>query len=117
MKDGCPFCEYDGPSRVLYEYDYEGESYFVIEPLDPVTAGHLLVIPRRHVEHVGQSAPLAAGAFKVAAGLAEGRAELRQSYNLITSKGLAATQTVRHFHVHIVPRREGDGLLLPWSVT
>jgi diadenosine tetraphosphate (Ap4A) HIT family hydrolase len=35
--------------------------------------------------------------------------------NLITSDGAAATQTVKHLHVHIVPRRDGDGLTLPWS--
>ena len=37
------------------------------------------------------------------------------SANLITSIGAAATQTVFHLHVHVVPRHEGDGLLLPWS--
>jgi histidine triad (HIT) family protein len=35
--------------------------------------------------------------------------------NIITSVGSAATQTVRHLHVHVVPRRRGDGLQLPWS--
>jgi histidine triad (HIT) family protein len=36
--------------------------------------------------------------------------------NLITSKGREATQTVFHMHLHLVPRAENDGLLLPWSV-
>jgi histidine triad (HIT) family protein len=36
-------------------------------------------------------------------------------YNFITSAGKAATQSVMHLHIHIVPRQEGDGLLLPWS--
>ncbi len=35
--------------------------------------------------------------------------------NVITSRGAAATQTVRHLHVHVVPRRQGDGILLPWT--
>jgi hypothetical protein len=35
--------------------------------------------------------------------------------NLITSVGADATQSVRHLHIHVVPRREGDGLMLPWS--
>jgi histidine triad (HIT) family protein len=35
--------------------------------------------------------------------------------NLITSKGAAATQTVYHLHVHVVPRQGGDGLPLPWT--
>ena len=37
------------------------------------------------------------------------------SCNLITSVGAAATQTVKHLHIHIVPRHEGDGLHLPWT--
>jgi len=36
--------------------------------------------------------------------------------NIIQSNGAAATQTVAHLHVHIVPRTERDGLLLPWSI-
>ena len=35
--------------------------------------------------------------------------------NLITSIGPAATQTVPHLHLHLVPRRPGDGLPLPWT--
>ncbi|MEU3978362.1 HIT family protein [Streptomyces bacillaris] len=35
--------------------------------------------------------------------------------NLITSKGAEATQSVYHLHVHIVPRRDGDNLPLPWT--
>jgi diadenosine tetraphosphate (Ap4A) HIT family hydrolase len=35
--------------------------------------------------------------------------------NIITSIGPAASQTVMHTHLHIVPRTEGDGLHLPWT--
>ncbi len=35
--------------------------------------------------------------------------------NLITSAGREATQTVFHLHIHVVPRRDGDGLALPWT--
>jgi histidine triad (HIT) family protein len=38
-----------------------------------------------------------------------------KSFNLITSQGAAATQTVMHLHLHLVPRTDGDGLKLPWS--
>jgi hypothetical protein len=38
-----------------------------------------------------------------------------ESFNLITSVGAAATQTVRHLHIHLIPRREGDALALPWT--
>jgi histidine triad (HIT) family protein len=35
--------------------------------------------------------------------------------NIITSAGSDATQTVFHLHLHVVPRRAGDGLALPWT--
>jgi diadenosine tetraphosphate (Ap4A) HIT family hydrolase len=34
---------------------------------------------------------------------------------MITSAGPAATQTIKHLHVHYVPRHAGDGLSLPWT--
>lgn len=36
-------------------------------------------------------------------------------FNLITSSGRWATQTVKHLHIHYVPRRKDDGLTLPWT--
>jgi histidine triad (HIT) family protein len=36
--------------------------------------------------------------------------------NLVHATGRAAWQTVFHFHLHLVPRREGDGLVPPWSL-
>ncbi len=37
-------------------------------------------------------------------------------FNLLTSVGSAATQTIRHLHWHIVPREEGDRISLPWDI-
>lgn len=123
MKDGCPFCDYEGPSPVLSEGtilmvpDF-AFPYYVIEPLHPVTPGHLLVIPRAHVEDF-RSHPRLLGAMMQAAADVPGLLTLHgfdtPGCNLIVSAGVEATQTVMHLHVHVVPRREGDGLLLPWS--
>lgn len=38
-----------------------------------------------------------------------------ENWAIITSIGANATQTVRHTHLHVVPRRPGDGLALPWT--
>jgi histidine triad (HIT) family protein len=70
---------------------------------------HLLAIPRLHVEDALEDPELTGHVMEIAAWFAHG------DCNLITSVGAAATQTVRHLHVHIVPRRPGDGLALPWS--
>jgi histidine triad (HIT) family protein len=109
---GCPFC-----ARIAAgEYDYSDRHAVAFEPLNPVTEGHLLVVPREHVPDAG-SAPLVAGRTMEFAATITGPLEFADypAYNLITSAGSAATQTVRHLHIHIVPRRADDGLHLPWT--
>ena len=107
----CPFCE-----RIERgEYDYYDEHSVAFQPLNPVTRGHFLVVPRVHVESaLAMDAPPHLGhAVEMAADLA-GQMDL-ENVNLITSAGPLATQTVLHLHIHVVPRREGDGLHLPWT--
>ncbi|QGJ87611.1 histidine triad nucleotide binding protein [Gordonia phage Faith5x5] len=83
------------------------------EPLNPVTSGHMLFIPMWHVEH---RTPDAASGIAVSMRAAADYARREGvDYNLITSSGPSATQTVPHMHVHYVPRCEGDGLPLPWT--
>lgn len=74
-----------------------------------VTDGHILVIPKQHVRDVTEDPQASAVAMTAAAELAE------PPCNIITSAGSDATQTVYHLHLHIVPRRAGDGLALPWD--
>jgi histidine triad (HIT) family protein len=81
------------------------------EPLNPVTSGHRLVVPVRHVVSYVTDPKLTAEVMRKAALLGQSLADS----NVITSNGEFATQTVMHMHVHIVPRRKGDGLRLPWT--
>lgn len=81
------------------------------EPLHPVAPGHLLVIPQEHVRDAAVEPGVTGQVMKQAAYFAR---ELRPC-NIITSIGEAATQSVFHLHVHVVPRRRGDGLRLPWG--
>jgi len=105
----CAFC-----GRVERgEYDYDDKYSVAFQPLRPVTPGHFLVIPRKHVASALESPLHASRAASLAAELA--RLMELESFNLITSAGVAATQTVMHQHWHVVPRREGDGLHLPWT--
>ena len=76
------------------------------------TDGHTLVAPRAHVTDFTEDPGVTAAAMARAAELA---ARLGGEFNLITSAGAAATQTVFHLHIHLVPRAAGDGLALPWS--
>lgn len=104
----CPFCEIvagRAPATIVREW----RSGMAIVPLNPVTIGHVLVIPRRHVEDFTVDPDLSAHVAGLAAELAI------PPCNIITSVGVEATQTVRHLHLHVVPRMAGDGLALPWT--
>jgi histidine triad (HIT) family protein len=83
-----------------------------IKPLNPVTVGHTLVIPRRHVPDFASNSLITAVVVNHASSYAR---EIGGSWNLITSAGRPATQTVMHLHVHLVPRHVDDGLALPWD--
>ncbi|KUF18613.1 HIT domain-containing protein [Streptomyces silvensis] len=75
-----------------------------------MTEGHLLVIPKVHVADVGHDPYISAATMRRAAELAA-----EQWCNVITSRGSVATQSVFHLHIHVIPRRKGDGVTLPWS--
>lgn len=106
----CPFCEIvagRAPAEIFHEWD----DALAIVPLNPVTEGHLLVIPKVHVSDVGHDPEVSAATMRRAAQLAAS-----QWCNIITSRGKAATQSVFHLHLHLVPRSAGDALSLPWDV-
>jgi histidine triad (HIT) family protein len=85
--------------------------------INPATPGHALVVPREHSADL-----LEIGAEDLTATiLAAQRLSKRMKdvlgadgINLINACGAAAWQTVFHFHIHVVPRYEGDPLKLPW---
>jgi histidine triad (HIT) family protein len=106
----CPFCQ-----RIEIG-DHLGHMNNCVwfEPLKPVTPGHMLFVPRVHIPTADSDPMIAGRVFETAATWANQRAI---DFNLITSSGPAATQTIRHLHIHYVPRRSGDGLHLPWTVT
>lgn len=108
----CVFCEIVA-GRAPATYRARGTSSIAIEPLNPVTPGHILVIPRAHVVDALE-APSVTAATMYDATLWANAFELAP-LNIITSVGHEATQTVFHLHVHLVPRRDGDGLNLPWT--
>ncbi|WP_083983181.1 HIT family protein [Actinomadura hibisca] len=106
----CVFCAIaagEAPAAIVADWG----QVLAIVPLGPVTAGHVLVLPRVHVPDVAADPAVSAAVMARAAVLA---AEY-PAVNVITSRGAAATQTVSHLHLHVVPRRDDDGLALPWS--
>lgn len=117
MRDpDCIFCKIvagELPATIV------GEDERTISFMDiaPATRGHTLVIPREHSVDL-----LGVGAEDLAAvGLAAQRLATRvkarlgaDGVNLLNSCGAVAFQSVFHFHMHVIPRYEGDPLRLPW---
>src|SRR6266576_921337 len=119
MPEPCIFCEIvRGTSAVSWVYqDDTGVAFMAIQP---ITQGHMLVVPREHavlMTDINETAAMRT--FRVARKLA---AAARQTLgasgvNLLVMDGEAAYQDVPHFHVHVIPRypRDGFGLTFPDS--
>lgn len=114
--DDCVFCAIvarEAPATIVREWD----DALAIVPLNPVTPGHTLVLPKRHVQTIFSDPDTSAATMRRVAEMLHGveRHHEPRDHNVITSAGEWATQTIMHLHVHIVPRERGDGLMLPWS--
>jgi len=104
----CPFCELSQIASPIVVYG----NVMVFTPLNPVAPGHRLVVPREHVADFAADPRVSADVMAVASLLAH---EAGGAFNVITSRGTEATQSVMHLHLHLIPRSEGDGLKLPWT--
>lgn len=107
----CQFCEIN-TGRAPATFVHEWTNAIAIVPLSPVVDGHILVIPKTHVVDFADDPDITAATAYRAAQLCRDLGLVHA--NLITSRGVHATQSVRHLHLHLVPRAENDGLALPW---
>jgi histidine triad (HIT) family protein len=91
---------------------YEDSQSLAFMDIQPVNAGHVLVVPRDHYESLVDVPPeLARHLFDVALHLAPivRRLAGAEGMNVIVNSGAAAGQDVFHYHVHVIPRRADDG--------
>jgi len=116
--DNCVFCKIVArqiPANVVYE----DEHTIAFMDIGAVNPGHMLVACKPHVENVfGLDDTLAAAVMRTTARVARAlkQALAPEGVNLFQANGAAAEQTVFHFHVHVLPRRTGDGMKLVWPV-
>jgi histidine triad (HIT) family protein len=116
MAEDCIFCKIvagELPAQIVAE----DERTIAFMDISPATRGHTLVIPRRHARDLWEIEPEELAAAAQAAQRVAGRLRERlgaDGVNLINSCGPHAWQTVFHFHIHVIPRYEGDPLKLPW---
>ena len=114
MEKDCIFCKIANgeiPASTVYEDDM----FRVILDMSPATKGHALILPKKHMADIFEmDSETAEKAFVLAAKVAKGmKAALNcDGLNIVQNNGEVAGQTVFHFHMHIIPRYEGDGCLL-----
>ncbi len=114
----CIFCKIikgEIPSFKVYEDD----DTLAFMDINPASDGHALVIPKVHAEDVhavsdDSISRTVVAAKKVAAAVE--KTVTPGGINLVQCNGPAAGQSVFHFHMHVLPRREGDDLKLNWGL-
>jgi histidine triad (HIT) family protein len=114
----CVFCMIVAkkiPASIIHE-DAETIAFMDIGAVNP---GHVLVVAKPHVENIfGLDDPLAAMVFQTTARVARAVQWTFQppGMSVYQANGAPAGQTVKHFHIHVVPRWEKDGMDLVWPV-
>ena len=114
----CVFCRIvtrQIPATVVYE-DADTLAFMDIGQVNP---GHVLVAAKAHAENVyALEDAQAAAVFRSVARLARAirGAFSPEGLSIYQANGKAAGQTVFHFHMHLVPRYENDGMNLTWPL-
>jgi histidine triad (HIT) family protein len=114
-KEHCTFCNLiRGAAEV--SICHEDSDAIAFMDIQPVNNGHVLVVPREHYESLLEvPEELGLHLFRMTMQLANAvrRVSGCEDLNLVVSSGEAAGQDEPHFHVHIIPRRVGDGFDVP----
>ena len=102
----CPFCK-PPRDRIVFE----SKLALAIRDKFPVSPGHTLIVPKRHVASFCDTTPEEQAALLKLLRIA--RVDLDHvhhpaAYNVGVNDGAAAGQTVMHLHVHLIPRYPGD---------
>lgn len=116
MKEDCLFCKI-AKGEIHSATVYEDSHFTVILDVNPATKGHCLIIPKEHFDNIYDLDGETAGKlFALATCIARAMKDALKcdGLNLVQNNGEVAGQTVNHFHLHLIPRYEGDGLNLNW---
>ncbi|MDD3627902.1 MAG: HIT family protein [bacterium] len=108
----CIFCDIinrESPAEIIYEDEFS----IAFMDINPVTPGHLLIVPKKHFRVFTDMDEVSAGELFSAAlkvSRAVRRSELKpEGLNLFLAEESAGMQEIFHCHLHIIPRYSGDG--------
>ncbi len=110
MNEHCVFC------RIIHGEEtvsivYEDDRAVAFMDIQPASPGHVLVVSREHHENLFDTPDdVASHCLRVAKRLAPGirQATGARALNLFSANGRAGGQDILHFHLHLIPVREGD---------
>jgi len=112
--DDCLFCQIV-QKKIQANIVYEDQNYIAILDIHPANKGHVLVIPKNHIDDfLKMDEEHTKELFSVVQRVANGvkKATNSDALNIVQNNGAAAGQAIPHVHVHIIPRFEKDGLSL-----
>lgn len=116
-QENCIFCKIAAgeiPSATIYEDD----DFRVILDIEPASKGHALILPKEHFANLYElSDEVAAKALLVAKKVISKMTDIVgcDGYNVVQNNGVAAGQTVFHFHIHLIPRYKEDQVNITWK--
>lgn len=102
----CIFCNIDKDRIIL-----ENEDAFAVYDVFPVSKGHMLIIPKKHIKNYFEADEETKAKLWQLVDECKEMADKNfspQGYNIGINCGEAAGQTVMHLHIHLIPRYSGD---------
>ena len=108
----CVFCKIIAGELPSYKV-YEDEQVLAILDIKPIHAGHILVLPKKHVTNLEEISEVDLSNVVIVVKKMGGLLKDKLScvgYNVIENNDLVAGQEIPHLHFHLIPRLENDGL-------
>ncbi len=114
----CVFCRIVAGTIPSHKICEDARSFAFLD-INPANRGHALVIPKAHAPNLVASddadlAAVMATVRRVAAAIE--KVVKPDGFNLLQANGPGAAQSVLHFHMHVVPRKMNDGLMMNWGL-
>lgn len=96
---------------------YEDDLFRAILDISPAAKGHTLLLPKKHAANLFElGEPEVSQALSITKKLALAIQKTLpcDGINILQNNGIAAGQSIFHFHLHLIPRYEEDGVTIPW---
>jgi histidine triad (HIT) family protein len=111
-EEDCIFCKI-ARKEIKKDPYYDCDSFCAFEDINPISPGHMLIIPKKHfVTLLDIPVRLGNEMLEFSRKLANMILDDKKGdgFNLVMNNLEVAGQVVRHAHIHLIPRKEGDGI-------